>query len=279
MIKPGTPAVCSWSLRPTSPADLAEKVKACGLDAVQLALDPVRTGAWDESDLVRTLNEAGIRLVSGMMATAGEDYTTIESIRRTGGVRPDATWEENLAAARANADLAARLGLPLVTFHAGFIPEDEADPEWAKLLGRVRAVVDVFAAKGVRIGFETGQESAATLLRVLDALDRPGAGVNFDPANMILYGTGDPVAALTDLAPRVVQAHVKDAVRAGQAGVWGEEVPAGTGEVDWDGFFAALARAPGPGLVIEREAGERRVEDVRLAAAMIRERSAGRVGA
>lgn len=270
--------VCSWSLRPGSPRELASQLAACGVDAVQLALDPVREGRWDEAETVGVLREAGIAVVSGMMGAAGEDYTTMDSIRRTGGVRPDATWPDNLKAARENAALAARMGLPLVTLHAGFIPHDRSDPERATLIDRLRQVVDAFADRGVRVGFETGQESAATLLDALDELDRPGAGVNFDPANMILYAMGDPVQALADLAPRVVQLHVKDALPAAQPGEWGTEVPAGEGAVDWPAFFRVVGeRLRDRDLIVEREAGDHRVQDAARAVAMVREQ-AGWVG-
>lgn len=266
-----TLAVCSWSLQPESPADLVEKIKACGVPGVQLALDPVRLGAWDEIETVALLDGAGIEIVSGMMATAGEDYTSLDTIRETGGVRPDHTWPENLAAARRNAELAARIGINLVTFHAGFIPHDPNDPEWAKLVNRLRDLVDVFHGCGVRVGLETGQETAESLLAALDAVDRPSAGINFDPANMILYGMGDPAEALGRLAHRVEQIHIKDAVRTGTPGTWGSEVPAGTGEVDWSAFFGTVRqKLTDCDLVIEREAGDERVKDVSAAAALVR---------
>ena len=268
--------VCSWSLKPRSPQDLAQKVQWCGVQDVQLALDPLRTGAWGVEETVRTLAAAGLRIRSGMMAMAGEDYSSFESIRRTGGVGPDERWPENLAAARADAELAWRLRLPLVTFHAGFLPEQREDPRRAVLLERLRALVDVFAERGVAVGFETGQESAATLLDALADLQRPEAGVNFDPANLLLYGMDDPVAALRQLLPRVRQVHVKDARRPSAAGQWGEEVPAGTGEVKWDEFLALVrSGAPQVDLMIEREAGQDRVGDVRRARDLVRERLAG----
>lgn len=267
----GALGVCSWSLRPTSPGDLVSKIRECGVTAVQLALDPVRTGQWDEIETVSLLDGAGIEIVSGMMATAGEDYSTLDSIRQTGGVRPDHTWPENLAAARGNAELAARMGVNLVTFHAGFIPHDHHDAEWKKLIARLQDLVDVYNGCGVRVGFETGQETAATLLDALDALDRPAAGINFDPANMILYSMGDPVEVLSELAPRVVQIHVKDATFTQTPGSWGSEVPAGTGAVDWPAFFGIVRKhLTDCDLVVEREAGEDRVKDVRTAAALVR---------
>ena len=263
--------VCSWSLRPRDAADLAAKARACGVDAVQLALDPIREGRWPEGESAAALRDAGVRVLSGMMQTAGEDYSTLESIRRTGGVRPDGTWAQNLEAARSNAALAARLGVGLVTLHAGFLPHDGADPERARMVGRLRQVADVFGAAGVGVALETGQESAETLVGVLEGLGRPGVGVNFDPANMILYGMGEPVAALERLAPWVRQIHIKDAVPTRRPGTWGTEVRAGTGAVDWGGLFRIVRAAlPDVNLVVEREAGEGREADVRAAVELIR---------
>lgn len=258
--------VCSWSLRPRTASELANRASDCGVAYVQLALGPIRSGAMSPNELRDELAAAGVMPRSGMMSTIGEDYSSMDSIARTGGIRPDTHWAENLRNAKVEARIARAMELPLVTFHAGFLPHDTSDPERAKLLDRLRAMVDVFADQGVRVGFETGQETAATLLDVLADLDRPSAGVNFDPANMILYGMGDPVAALQDLGSRVVQVHVKDAVPTRVAGTWGEEVPVGLGRVDWPAFFAVLAEVqPAVDLMIEREAGERRIQDVRRA--------------
>lgn len=258
--------VCSWSLQPTSPDDLAAKVQAVGLTAVQLALDPLGDGAWDVARTQAALCEAGIAIASGMMRTQGEDYSTLESIRRTGGVRRDDTWPDNLANANRCARLARELGVRLVSFHAGFLPPDRDDPLRSTMVARLGAVIDAFTACGVQTAFETGQETADTLLDVLDQLGRPDAGVNFDPANMILYDHGDPIDALRRLAPHVRQIHVKDAVRTRTPGTWGTETAVGEGEVDWPGFFRIVReRRIDCDLMIEREAGGRRLEEIRQA--------------
>jgi sugar phosphate isomerase/epimerase len=258
--------VCSWSLRPDSSADLVEKVRAAGLGCVQLALAPKGLSNAFVTDTASALAHAGIEIRSGMLSMEGEDYSTLDSIRRTGGIRPDATWSANLERACGAANLAQTLRLPLVTFHAGFLPEDRRDGERAKLVDRLRTLTQTFAAVGTRVGLETGQESAATLLEVLDEVGSQELGVNFDPANMILYGTGDPVDAIGELCPRVFQVHVKDAVASARRGEWGEEVPVGKGAVDWRRFFDVLDRVqPDVDLMIERESGEARVDDVRTA--------------
>ncbi len=255
--------VCSWSLRPTDPGDLVRQTRLCGLRGVQLALDPIRRGEWTLDRTRRALDDGEIHILSGMMTMAGEDYSTLQTISRTGGVRPDATWTSNLEAARENAEIARALGLDLVTFHAGVIPEEPDDPERSVILDRLNRLLDVFADAGVRIAFETGQESAQVMLQALDEL-RHEAGVNFDPANMILYGTGDPIEAFELLLPRVLQVHVKDALWTDEPGTWGREVVAGTGAVDFNRLCTLIGNhLPDCNLVIEREWGRSRVEDIR----------------
>lgn len=264
----GHVGVCSWSLQPESPDQLAESLVRAGATGVQLALDPIRTGAWSLASTRNAMKAAGVAVLSGMMATRGEDYSTLETIKLTGGVRPNATWDENRAAAEAEAQIAAELGLKLVTFHAGFLPHDKSDPERAILLDRLGQIIRIFAARGVSVGFETGQETASTLLDALAAL--PGAAVNFDPANMILYGMGDPSEAIRKLAPRMIQAHVKDAVPTETPGTWGAEVPVGTGKVDWKVYFETVWKCGRSiDLLVEREAGSDRVGDIRTALALI----------
>ena len=94
---------------------------------------------------------------------------------------------------------------------------------------------------GVRLALETGQEDAETLLAVLEELGSDNIGVNFDPANMILYAMGDPVESFERLADHVMQVHIKDATKTETPGTWGAEVPVGTGEVDWEGFFGVMS--------------------------------------
>jgi sugar phosphate isomerase/epimerase len=256
-------AVCSWSLQPTSPQQLVEHLRAIGLNRVQLALDPLRENASVWGVAAGLFRQNGVGIVSGMFGTVGEDYTSLESIHRTGGLVPDDTWDENWENAQTTASLAQQLGIKLVTFHAGFLPHDESDPEFEKLQHRVRLVADVFASKGIDLAFETGQESAGTLKGFLEKLGRVNVGVNFDPANMILYDKGDPIEALRTLASWVKQCHLKDANRTKTSGTWGEEVPVGTGQVDWRKFFAVLREIQFTGpCCIEREAGGQRVADI-----------------
>ena len=264
-------AVCSWSLQPASPQDLIQKLLATGIRRVQLALDPLRESPEVWGGTLAQFRKHDITIVSGMFGCKGEDYSTLESIHLTGGIAPDPTWEQNWERIRATAALALELKLKLVPFHAGFLPNDPKDPNFAKMLKRLAEAADAFGAAKIALGLETGQETAPVLVKLLEMLKRPNVGVNFDPANMILYDKGDPIAALRLLGPWIRQIHIKDARRTKKPGTWGQEVAVGAGDVDWRRFFATLRELKFAGdFVIEREAGDQRVADIRTANEVVR---------
>ena len=268
-------AVCSWSLRPADPQDLVEQLQSVGIQRLQLALDPLREFPDRWANAAKRLQQHGLQIVSGMFGCVREDYTTLESIRATGGIAPDATWEQNWDRIQKHAVLAHSLGLKLVTFHAGFLPPTDSDPKYRVLQQRLQQAADLFNKHAIELALETGQETANTLLHLLQQLKGPRVGVNFDPANMILYGKDEPAEALKLLGPWIRQVHVKDARRSEVPGVWGREVPVGTGEVGWSTLLPQLQAAGFRGnYCIECEAGQRRTANVRAARGFLEENAA-----
>ena len=256
--------VCSWSLQPNGIDALIRDLQTLNLRRVQIDLDAIRQNPASWANVTGNFQKNKIHCDSGMFRCVGEDYSTRESIQQTGGVVPDETWQDTWEVAQAAAKLAGELRLKLVTFHAGFIPDDETDPIFEKLLHRIRLVADVFGANGVDIGLETGQETASTLQRFLTQLGRVNVGVNFDPANMLILDMGDPTDALEILRPWIRQCHLKDGVRPSQSGGKGAEAVVGTGEVDWPDFLSALRELNIPGgYFFEREAGNSRLPDIK----------------
>ena len=263
-------AVCSWSLQPASPAELFAHLKTLGLSRIQCALGPIQETPAVWGGFRELCAQHGVTMVSGMFGTVGEDYSTLDTIRETGGLVPDATWDQNWLNIQAAAQLAQELGLRLVSFHAGFLPHEETDPDYLKLKQRIQQVAEVFAARNIDLAFETGQETAETLCAFLEQLGCSNVGVNFDPANMILYGKGDPIEAMRVLGPWIKQVHLKDAKATAQPGTWGEETVAGTGEVDWPTFFSTLTELNFTGdCCIEREGGTQRVADILTAKQLV----------
>ena len=259
--------VCSWSLKPANTAALVRDVQSLGLSHVQLALGPLldlEPAACDAEMAV--LNTSGITLCAGMISFAGEDYSTISVIRTTGGYVADESWPARRERTFAAIELAKRLGISILTTHIGFVPQS-SDESYTTIIDRVRDVAAAAREAGIELLMETGQEAASELLQFLNDLAAANVGVNFDPANMILYGAGDPIEAIEILDRHIRHVHVKDATLSKMPGVhWGTEVPFGTGDVNVAEFLEALdaVEYDGP-LVIEREAGEARIADVKFA--------------
>jgi sugar phosphate isomerase/epimerase len=264
--------VCSWSLQPKDTAELVAGVKELGLAHVQLALAPLLFLDDKRKHFeLGQLRAAGITPTAGMISFPGEDYASIDAIRRTGGYVPDDQWELRKRMSQQAAVLGSELGLKAITTHVGFIPA-KGQAGYDKMLGRVREIARDFSGRGIELGMETGQESAEELLEFLGDLNTPNVFVNFDPANMILYGAGDPIEAIRTLGGHVRHVHVKDGTASSKPGeVWGEEVAFGTGQVGPQRFLAAIDRIGyrGP-LVIEREAGNQRAADVNTAIESLR---------
>jgi sugar phosphate isomerase/epimerase len=263
-----TPAhlgVCSWSLQVTSIPELDRLLRELAIERTQIACGDPHHASWEEGDrMPEAALAAGFTMTGAMLGFPGEDYTTPEIIKQTGGFGPAALRPERLDRLAWALERTRALGLSDLTLHAGFLPEP-GDPERRPMLDTLAKAARMAADAGVILAFETGQETAALLRRTLDDLASPHLKVNFDPANMLLYDMGDPIAAVELLAPDIRSVHLKDARRPTTKGQWGEEVPLGQGEVDIPRFLDTLRRVgySGP-LNIEREVGDQpaRVRDI-----------------
>ena len=180
--------VCSWSLQPSNMTELVGHLDTLGLDHVQLALGPLLD--LDEAQRaaeIGVLADAEIAITAGMIGFAGENYSSIASIRLTGGFVPDDRWAERRARAIDAARFAAEIGLEALTAHAGFIPPGR-DPNYNAVVDRIGELADEFAKHNMLLLMETGQERDNELLQFLNDLNAKNVAVNFDPANMLLYG-------------------------------------------------------------------------------------------
>ncbi len=264
-IEPLAIGVCSWSLQVKSVPELKRLLDRLGVSVVQIACGDPHHAAWEEGDrLPEAARAAGFQMTGAMLGFPGEDYTTPQTIQRTGGFGDPATRGERLERFRWALDRTRALGLTDLMLHAGFLPEP-GDPDRKPFLDTLGRVSALAAEKGITVAFETGQESADLLRRTLDELKCSNLKVNFDPANMLLYDKGDPLRAVEILGPDIRSVHVKDANRPTTPGTWGEEVPLGEGQVNIRAFVQTLKKVGyrGP-LCIEREVGDQegRLRDV-----------------
>ncbi|MBN1126539.1 MAG: sugar phosphate isomerase/epimerase [Sedimentisphaerales bacterium] len=255
--------VCSWSLQ-TDVKGVADAMKQIGLSHVHLAVTPA-VGEQGKEYLA-AVKQQDWTISATMVNFPQEDYSTLDSIRVTGGIAPDDCWPQNRDLFFAAADITAELGVKYLSMHLGFL--DHHDLAYArKFFERTKELADKAGQNDLILLLETGQESAADLQHFLKEFNHPSVGVNFDPANMILYDKGDPIEAVRVLAPWIKHIHIKDANRTQQIGTWGAEVPWGDGQVGMRAFLEALKEVGFEGvLAIEREAGDDRIGDIKLAA-------------
>jgi sugar phosphate isomerase/epimerase len=213
-------------------------------------------------------------LVTVFAAFTGEDYADIPTVEKTVGFIPPATRAEREARTWAISDFAAALGVGSIALHVGFVPEDTSNPNYIAVREMVRRVCDHAATHGQNFALETGQEPADVLLKFFEDVNRPNLRINFDPANLILYGSGDPIEALGVLARHVETVHAKDGdwPPKGVAGALGSEKPLGQGSVGMERFVAKLKEVGYKGTMnVEREgtAPEQWRADVRMAVELL----------
>lgn len=266
--------VCSWSLQVSSVPELTRLMDQLGITHTQIACGDPHHASWEEGDLMPlAARSAGFVMTGAMLGFPGEDYTTPQIIKETGGFGPVALRAERLDRLAWALDRTKALGLSDLMLHAGFLP-DPSDPDRRPFLDTLAKAARMAADAGVTLAFETGQETADLLRRTLDELAAPHVKVNFDPANMLLYDMGDPIRAVEILGPDIRSVHVKDARRPQIKGQWGEEVPLGEGEVDIPRFVATLRKVgyTGP-LCVEREVGDQsaRIRDIKAGLNLLRD--------
>ena len=200
--------------------------------------------------------DVGITVTAVFGGFEGESYADIPTTVRTVGLVPEATRAARVAEMTEISDFAQLLGCDTVALHIGFVPARDGE-SYKSLIAATRDLLDHVNGNGQHLNLETGQESADHLLEFITDVERDNLFINFDPANMILYGSGEPIAALQKVGHLVRSVHCKDGTWAApeQRGkAWGCEVPLGEGDVGIETYLRTLKQLGyrGP-LTIERE--------------------------
>jgi sugar phosphate isomerase/epimerase len=258
-----------------------QRIKEAGFPTIQL-VSPSEADLADprRSELVAIILRSGVRVTSVAAVYAGESYADVAAVRATVGLLPRETRTARIEHTKRCGDFAHAVNALNLSSHIGYIPEDRQDADYHGVVAAVQEVCDHLAASKQSFCLETGQETAALLKDFIGDVGRPNLHVNFDPANMIMYGTGDPIEALGVLAPWVRGIHCKDGEWPKSAGQLGEEKRLGEGQVGIERFLAKLNEVgyEGP-LTIEREiGGEQQMLDF-IAAKKLLEQTKAKLGA
>ena len=182
------------------------------------------------------------------------------------GLVPPAFRAKRLDEVLKGATFAYMLGAANVATHVGFIPEHPSFPEYRGIVQTIKYIASHCAALGICFNFETGQETPTTLMRCINDIGLENVGINFDPANLILYGRGNPVDAIDIFGGRIKGVHVKDGdYPSGDFYRLGNERKVGEGTVNFPVFLPKLLERGYRGdLYIEREiSGEQQIKDIK----------------
>jgi sugar phosphate isomerase/epimerase len=227
-----------------------------GIPTIQLHA-PHRSSRTPENaeQFLQRLESLNIQLTAVFGGFEGESYADIPTVERTVGLVPPETRAARLQEMKEISDFARLLGCDVIALHLGFVPHDTSAVNYQEIVDVTRHLCDHAARNDQSVHLETGQETADGLLQFLSQVQRNNLFINFDPANMILYGTGEPIEALRKVGSYVRSVHCKDGTWSDQPGVtWGCEVPLGQGQVNMEAYLTTLKEIGyrGP-LTIERE--------------------------
>lgn len=234
------------------PIDAVKWVKSLGIPTMQLGCPPEEYFSGEKKEeLIWELRASSIKVTVIFCGYEGEDYSRV---KETVGFTNPSLQEERIRKTYEISDFAKDLGVDKIAAHVGFIPENREDPVYKSMVEAIRKIADYCKKNGQMFVFETGQEKAEILLNFIQDVGRDNLGVNFDPANIVLYGSGDPIEALEILKDYVVSVHCKDARIPETGDLFGAQTRLGEGEVDIPRFVWKLKEIGyrGP-LTIERE--------------------------
>ena len=215
----------------TTPDQAIARVKAFGLECCQVGVGLAPPSLAEP--LKAALAKYRIEATAAMTLGAGKMVWDFYQGPLTIGLVPPATRTARMDALKRASDLAKMCDIKAVHTHCGFIPENPNEPLYTDTVKAIQDVAAYCKANGQTFLMETGQESPVTLLRAIVDTGADNIGVNLDTANLILYGKGDPVAALDVIGKYVRGLHAKDGMYPTDPKHLGEEVAIGKGKVDF----------------------------------------------
>ena len=242
-----------------------DAVSSFGLDCCQIV-------SWDSSLCTKKIAQAnrkrakdqGVRVTAFWAGVPGPSAWNFTPGPVTLGLVPVEYRMARMEALKRWADFAIELGAPAIITHCGFLPENMTDEAFEPVCVAIRDVAGHCEKLGLGFWFETGQETPVTLLRHIEAVALPNLGINLDPANLLMYGKGNPIDSLDVFGPYVKCIHAKDGRVPKNGNELGPEVKVGEGMVRYPEFVRKLKEIGFDGdYIIEREIdGEQQKKEI-----------------
>ena len=245
------------------------RVKELGFPTCQ-----VSPGATDDDaagKLRQALDRYGVEASAVVAGGPGPEVYNFYQGPQTIGLVPRATRAARIQRRKDVSDFAKKAGIAALMGHCGFIPEDPNDPLYKEAIEAIRECAAYCRNNGQRFNCETGQETPITLVRAIRDVGLDNVGVNFDVANLILYGKANPADAVDILGPYVQGVHAKDGLYPTDPKSLGKEVAIGQGKVDFPVIVEKLKKLGyTKPVTIEREIrGDKQTADILAAKAYL----------
>lgn len=248
--------------------DEIKKLKEMGFLTCQISFASPELLIEQNAKIIKNMiKEYGVEISAFSCSMPGPHEWNFTYGPSTIGFVPAAYRSERASVIKRLSDFLKPIGATDILAHAGFIPGDPFHPDYVGLICVLKDVANYLKKNGQYLIFETGQEPPTTLLRTIEDLANDNLGVNYDPANLLMYGTGNPVDSVDVLGKYIRNVHGKDGKYPINGRQLGDEVPLGKGMVDYPAFVSKLKSIGYDRYItIEREiTGEQQIEDVMIA--------------
>ena len=246
-----------------------------GLDCIQIAgvmeehLAPTAEARQKSDALFELFGKYNIAVPTMFLSYPNQNW---KNPKEGIGIVPAHTRSDRMLISCRLMEWCKRYDINSVTCHVGFVPE-EKNEFYDRFILDMQQLARFAAAMGQEFLFETGTETAVHLKQTIDDINEPNVGVNFDPANLLIYNNGDPAGVVDLLGDKIKVVHCKDSNPPAEGAVMGKETVLGQGSTN----FAVLLKRiidggfNGP-LIIEREIlpGPEQEQDIKDAVALIK---------
>lgn len=206
------------------------KVKDLGLASCQVCIwEPALYTDENAAKIVQCMEKYGVEVSTLWVGWTGPCEWNFTHGPVTIGLVPAAYRAHRIQELDRGSQFAEKIGVTSMATHVGFLPISPTDPDFDGTVGALRWLAQRMKARGQYFLFETGQETPVTMLRAIQAIGTDNLGINFDTANLILYGMGNPVDALDVFGKYVMNTHIKDGLFPVDGLELGREVQVGEG--------------------------------------------------